>query len=773
MQMLGRARGCGPLDPADRKGPPLLVVILSSAFAGALIAVIAIAAGGGFLSGDNYPLSPGERLTSTVWSVPSTPGRNLSFQATPAEEVLKDLTSEEIRNLGEWFMNKMGASPIRTESKDCVWLSGPSGLELIRPKKAEVLAYLAGTGPKPARFARLTAVSSGSVQEYKAGPLLDGAPAKDAVLEPLLQVGDVPYTKRPTEPNADLRLIEPLLNETYRSLAPLLIAAFGNIFPMLDGFTGEEGSTMLYFRNNALSPKGVRIDLVKTQWVPPPPAKFEATWMHPLPIDVSFYTTSPDPAQWTVRQISFCNQGPFPNATTLVEAFKRGEVKTCPVHKSTGSWDVPQRETAPSPAGRHPVEKHGGVSWGPWSFSITTRPSTGIALWDVRFKGERILYELSMQDAQAAYSGSKEKSFFYSDAAWSLSMLGSSLEPGVDCPVGAHYLSAPNWYAFMTGGGAETDPTKAFDFIPICVFEWDEDHTIWRHMQNTEPQEVHGLVRKTVVVRTITTVANYDYITDVKFREDGEIEVHTRFAGYIETRYYNANVNAFEANFSSIVAPGVAGPVHSHLVGWKADLDVAGVESNALRVTKVGTMPIDYPDPSVHLVSKYLNRQYIEQEGVGKSTFVAHPQHPGNWAIVDRSANSPAGNPRGYAVTLGTFSTTQVLPDDHPFVKAMPFTKYHLAVTRYHDDEYRATSPYVQYDGFESIKNAQNLDRFLEDGEDILDQDLVCWIGVGREHIVRQEDLPLVSNFGAGFSLQPWNFFLQNAAASPIKNVAQ
>merc|ERR1711990_821628 len=97
----------------------------------------------------------------------------------------------------------------------------------------------------------------------------------------------------------------------------------------------------------------------------------------------------------------------------------------------------------------------------------------------------------------------------------------------------------------------------------------------------------------------------------------------------------------------------------------------------------------------------------------------------------------------------------------------MPFTKYHLAVTKYHDDEYRVTSPYIHYDCSETTKKNQDLDRFLSDGEDILDEDLVAWISLSKEHIVRQEDLPLVSNFGVAFSLQPWNFFVQNTVASP------
>ena len=96
----------------------------------------------------------------------------------------------------------------------------------------------------------------------------------------------------------------------------------------------------------------------------------------------------------------------------------------------------------------------------------------------------------------------------------------------------------------------------------------------------------------------------------------------------------------------------------------------------------------------------------------------------------------------------------------------MPLTKYHVAATKQHDNKYRASTPYIQYDANENWKNGQDLDRYLSDGEGLLDQDLVAWINVGREHIARQEDLPAVPNFGTGFHFAPFNFFSQDVAAT-------
>ncbi|CAK9013886.1 GTPase Obg (GTP-binding protein Obg) [Durusdinium trenchii] len=427
--------------------------------------------------------------------------------------------------------------------------------------------------------------------------------------------------------------------------------------------------------------------------------------------------------------------------------------------------------------GARTVSGHNGVAWGAWSFSVTQRPSTGVAITDIRFRDERIVYELALMDAQAIYGGALRDQFMYSDSAYTLSQWSASLEPGVDCPSEATYLSAVNWMG--PDMNREPDPRKAQTFWPICIFDWAEDHEIWRHMDGNH---VRGLVRKTVVVRSIATVGNYDYIMDVKFRDDGEIHVETRFAGYPETRFPGKGEEAF----STLVRDGVAGIVHTHSVAWKADIEIAG-SKNALHVTEVREhasegLGVDWKaDPKEpSFPTKILQHRYVEREGAN-STFVADTHVPKAWAIVNRNSSVSRGshkNPRGYRIELLSFATGQVHGASHPFVRAMPWTKYHLAVTKYQDNEYRPSSPYVNFDGLQPLTGAyaQDLDVFLSNNDSLLDEDLTlrAWypdaeapqrLQRKQEHIVRQEDLPLVSNFGVSFSLQPWNFFDLNTAA--------
>lgn len=50
------------------------------------------------------------------------------------------------------------------------------------------------------------------------------------------------------------------------------------------------------------------------------------------------------------------------------------------------------------PSGRRFQLSPAGVdSWMGWSVAIGHRPTSGLSFWDIRFKGERIAYELSLQ----------------------------------------------------------------------------------------------------------------------------------------------------------------------------------------------------------------------------------------------------------------------------------------------------------------------------------------------------------------------------------------
>lgn len=57
------------------------------------------------------------------------------------------------------------------------------------------------------------------------------------------------------------------------------------------------------------------------------------------------------------------------------------------------------------PSGRRFVVDGWRVSWMGWQFHVGHTLRAGLVFRDLRFKGERIIYELGLQEAYASYSG--------------------------------------------------------------------------------------------------------------------------------------------------------------------------------------------------------------------------------------------------------------------------------------------------------------------------------------------------------------------------------
>jgi primary-amine oxidase len=122
-------------------------------------------------------------------------------------------------------------------------------------------------------------------------------------------------------------------------------------------------------------------------------------------------------SEWTINEW-FYNGILYGSTKEFRKAWKNGEITKTPSNLD-GSWTesqpnnhgIPGREkTTPvmiQPYGpRYAVdvrEKH--ISWMGFEFYLNAMQATGLGLWDVKFKGERILYELGLQEAMAHYAG--------------------------------------------------------------------------------------------------------------------------------------------------------------------------------------------------------------------------------------------------------------------------------------------------------------------------------------------------------------------------------
>jgi primary-amine oxidase len=81
------------------------------------------------------------------------------------------------------------------------------------------------------------------------------------------------------------------------------------------------------------------------------------------------------------------------------------------------------------------------------------------------------------------------------------------------------------------------------------------------------------------VLRTVSTVANYDYMTSYEFYMDGSIVVSMRASGYIESAYW---ANNEEYGFK--IHDNLSGSLHDHVITFKADFDILGQKNSIQKI---------------------------------------------------------------------------------------------------------------------------------------------------------------------------------------------
>jgi primary-amine oxidase len=195
-------------------------------------------------------------------------------------------------------------------------------------------------------------------------------------------------------------------------------------------------------------------------------------------------------------------------------------VKPLPFATVEGDWTSTDRQGPPLPLDDQPPlvsvsqgpqrfkidAEEGYVSWMDFTFYHSVSHDIGLSLYNIQYKGQRVVYELSLQEALTAYAGDDP---FASQATFidTGTGMGSTLQPlarGYDCPSHATYLPA----TWMEGNATKTVADA------IRLFELDTGYFIRRH--SFWPSAPHTSVAKNIqlTLRMIATVVNYDFMLE-------------------------------------------------------------------------------------------------------------------------------------------------------------------------------------------------------------------------------------------------------------------
>ena len=410
------------------------------------------------------------------------------------------------------------------------------------------------------------------------------------------------------------------------------------------------------------------------------------------------------------------------------------------------------------PDGRRYTAENNHIEYMGWSFDFRIRTTSGPQLFDIRFNGERIVYELSLQEPASFYAGfSPSQSYSnYLDTAWAI---GANLElvKGVDCPKTATFFDVV-YFADSSHPGKRRNA--------ICVFEHNLGMPLRRHFENDfeGSYAFYGGMQGTgLVLRTISTPYNYDYVYDFIFYPNGVIETKTMTTGYLQAMFWTAE----DANYGNEVHKNVAGTIHDHIFHYKVDLDIAGRENRFETITSTLENTSSLWFPNTRHVQKRLihDLKRTELDAAYKFDF----QKPSYLNFYNSAEKNAQGVRRGYRIQHNGI-LHQLYPENWQFTNGFSWSHYQLAVTKYKKTEDRSSSMYNQNDLYNPVVDFK---KFILDNESIVDEDLVSWITVGIMHIPHSEDIPNTSTPGnyAGFFLRPFNYFNEDPSIASRDSV--
>jgi primary-amine oxidase len=408
----------------------------------------------------------------------------------------------------------------------------------------------------------------------------------------------------------------------------------------------------------------------------------------------------------------------------------------------------------------------GEVSWQNWHFRFRLDPRVGSVLnmvsLDDNGKRRSIMYEGSLSELYVPYQDPEEtwNSHVFIDAGEYFASLGvGTIKPllrGVDCPDYAKFFSAT--FFNTKDGSPSVRPQMA------CLFERTSGDPAWRHFDETG---ISGRPSRELVLRTIATVGNYDYILDWRFEQNGSIKVGVGATGILEVKpvpdqsadgplspaMAAKDTNGKMLEFGQLVSPGIDAVDHDHFFSYRLDLDVDGTK-NSFMADKLVAYKLPKENPSPRRVIWAMQPEMIHTEGDAPRDIDL--KHPSMWRFTSESTKDPYGYPTSIEIMAGPTAATLLPPDEWPSRRA-GFADHQLWVTPYDPDELYAAGKYLL-----DSKGEDGLSAWVKKNRSIDDTDIVAWYTVGFHHVPRPEDWPQMPVMWHEFEIRPFHFFGKN-----------
>ncbi|TKA83156.1 hypothetical protein B0A55_00722 [Friedmanniomyces simplex] len=666
------------------------------------------------------------------------------FQA-PKENVWSGLTNWEAASVTRWLFGQAELNLTRSEDAGN-WDNSILLVELMLPNKTDVLPYVDGDAAAPTRYAHVVLDLRATVNPTYTDILVGPLPVTNGTTT--WQPVEYPYTRktggsiRNLDADSDTMQTDFILKIT-GSISDITLDLWGGTAMGMDNDTLDVwGIDPVWQYDNKLT----RWD---TFWNYPTD-EFDAETLLPLGLFLKTDVTGRDPSKWKMKGWLY-NDIFYPTTADFRKAYYSGNFTKLGANVE-GDWArtdqqgpvlpmdtaTPPGAVAPSGARYSVDHTRKYVEWMDFSFYMGFSRDTGLALYDIRHKGQRIIYELSLQEALAHYAGNDpvQSGTAYLDSYYGFGPYAFELVPGYDCPAYASFVNT-SFYV------SETTHTH---INSVCLFEFDADYPIQSHTNSAYTAKTKNIY---FTVRFVATVGNYDYSFSYEFYLDGSIRVEVRASGYIQAAYYANN-----HDYGYQIHDFLSGSMHDHVLGFKADLDILGTE-NTMELTTNVPVTENYVWSDHPRNTMKLQRSFIESEDDSRLFYTGNGRT--QYRVVNTAKPNKYGEYRGYRILPSDGTIHLTVLNSSNLVDAADWANYDLMITKQKDTEPRSAHPYNGQDVYDPMV------RFGDffNGESLTQEDLVVWFNLGMHHIPHTGDLPntVFTTAHSGIQFMPLNYY--------------
>ncbi|KAK5114535.1 hypothetical protein LTR62_002470 [Meristemomyces frigidus] len=381
------------------------------------------------------------------------------------------------------------------------------------------------------------------------------------------------------------------------------------------------------------------------------------------------------------------------------------------------------------------------VEWQKWSFRVGFNQREGMVLYNVRYDGRHVFYRLSLSDMNIPYADPRHP--FHKKSAFDLGdagagIMANDLKLGCDCLGSIHYLSAV----------LNDDKGEPLEMPNVMCLHEQDGGIGWKHT-NYRTGRAAVVRNRELVLQSIITVSNYEYILAFMFNQAGECTYEVRATGILSTQPIDEGI---EVPWGTVVHPGVLATHHQHIFSLRVDPMIDGYHN---RLVYDEALPMPRSDFNPHGTGYVVKETVVETSGGYDLDYDKNRI----FKIQNVDVRNPInGKPVAYKIHAPPFQ--KMISDTESFNhKRAEFADRNIYAVKYHDDELFAGGKYTN-----QSRGGTGVRSWANRAEKIVDEDLVVFVQFGINHIPRIEDFPVMPCEIIKVSLKPVNFFDRNPA---------